>query len=180
MTRQYELSKGEFVPIRSESIPDEIWSKITLFQERIKSLYKTKQEGKYGIKSLGTEIRRDEIINSIFETIHHASLLVKSTRNRSEIEKLHIRTIERCVEENINTVYYIMLSPELKRYSRIFDATSMVLENWVDSITRINKVYYSKYELNFRFIELNSLPGCYFEHHPIKSVYSRIILTEHA
>lgn len=178
MTRQYELSNGEFVPIYSHSIPDEIWSKITLFQERIKFLYLIKQEGKYGIKSLGGEIRADKDINLIFDTIHEDSLLVKSTRNRSEIEKLHIRTIERCLDEEISSVYYIMFSPELKRDSRIFDATSIVLDNWMDSISRINKIYYSKFELKFHFIEIIAIPGCYFEHHPIKSEYSRIILSD--
>lgn len=178
MTRQYELSKGEFVPIQSESIPDEIWSKITLFQERIKSLYLLKQEGKYGIKSLGGEIRGDKEINLIFDTIHEDSLLVKSTRNRSEIEKLHMRTIERCLDEEISSVYYIMLSPELKRDSRIFDGSSIIVDNWIDSISRINKIFYSKFKLNFRFVELIVIPGCNFEHHPIKSEYSRIILSD--
>jgi hypothetical protein len=178
MTRQYELDGGEFISLKAESIPDDIWSKIALFQTRIKSLYLLKQEGKYGIKSLGSEIRGDEEINSIFDTIHQGSLLVKSTRNRSEVERLHVRTIERCLEEKISSVYYIMFSPELKRSSRIFDATSIVLDNWVDSISRMNKLFYSKVEVNVRFIELNNISGCYFECHPIKSEFSRIKLSK--
>lgn len=177
MTNQYRLEEGILIPVSHNEIGREIWKKLDLFQERIKSIYLSKQEGKYGIKSLGNEIRRDSAIKNIFDETSGNSLLVKSTRNRSEIEKLHINTMMRCLTEKIDTAYYVMFSPELNAESNIFDGTSIVLDNWRESLKLINRLFHQKHQVNFYFIEINSIPGCYFEHDPIMSDFTRIYLS---
>ena len=179
MTRQFELIDGELIPVYKHAIDEPIWDRLEVFQERIKALYLSKQDGKYGIKSLGNEIRRDVQIKDLFQNIINDSILVKSTRNRSETEKLFINTIEKCISEDIDKVYYIMLSPELNQQSRIFDTTSIVIDHWRDTLSRINKIFDLKFNFQFYFIEIESLPGCYFEHHPMKPEFSRIIISSH-
>ena len=177
MTNQYRFEEGSLIPVTHAKIDTETWNKIDLFQERIKSLYLSKQEGRYGIKSLGNEIRRDSAINNIFDEISGNSLLVKSTRNRSELEKLHINTMMRCLTEGIETAYYVMFSPELNSESNIFDGTSIVLDNWRESLKLINRLFHQKHQVNFYFIEIESIPGCYFEQDPIMTDFTRIYLS---
>jgi hypothetical protein len=179
MTRQFEMNDGQLIPLYRHAISEPIWNRLEIFQERIKALYLIKQDGKYGIKSLGNEIRHDSIINELFQDNTNGCILVKSTRNRSETEKLFINTIEKCISEKIDEVYYIMLSPELNQKSRIFDTSSIVISHWKETLSRIDKIFDMKFKFQFYFIEIDSLPGCHFEHHPIKPEFSRIILTDH-
>lgn len=180
MYRQYELIDGSIEPVYSNQVPQEIWDKVLVFQQRIKDIYFLRQEGVYGIKSLGNAIRSDVLITELFKPEVGTSLLVKSTRNRSETEKLFISTVLSCRDLNINDVYFLVLSSELRQQSRIFDSSSMSIDSWRHTVDQLFKVFTPKYKLKVFFIEINSFPDCYFEHHPLKPEFSRIINSNHA
>ena len=173
MARQFIAQDGKFISIQKNIIPDKIWVKVKTFQERIKALYLLKQKDKYGIKSLGNEIRSDSDITKIFEDCTEG-LLVKSTRNRSEIEKLHVSSVTRCLEEELDAIYYVMLSSDLRQSSQIFDSTSMNIESWKNSISQFHNVFKPKFDLNIFIIEIDYFTGCYFERNPLNPAYSRL------
>jgi hypothetical protein len=179
MARQFEICDGKIHPVYANTIPQGVWGKIEQFQERIKVLYKRKQNGRFGIKSLGNEIRMDSEINEIFENTDNG-LIVKSTRNRSEIEKLHVSSVAKCLNKGLEDIYYIMLSSDLRQSSQIFDSTSMNIENWMIAIDGLYYAFESKFKLNIYFVEIDEFSGCYFERHPNNNAYSRLIETTDA
>ena len=171
MLSLHELKGGEIIPKDSSTLPDEIKHLIEAFSQRVARLYLSKQEGRVGIKSLGNVIRHDEIINSLLESSNH--LIVRSTRNRSEIIKLHLDSLAKAQETNVGEIYYLMFSKELVYSSNIVDRSSMNLENWSDSLSSLLNYYNQKNEVKLFFIVVEQIDGYSFHKHNLK--YTKII-----
>lgn len=171
MVSLYELRGNEIVSNYNNLIPDEVTSRLSDFNRRIAELYVEKQRGKVGIRSLGNEIRYDEFVGEIFNLTN--PLLVRATRNRSEVLNVHLSSLDIAREHDISEIYYVMLSEDLNSSSAIFDKTSITLNDWKENIALLHRNFSQLGNVSVYFIEIEQINGYSFRKHDSK--YTKII-----
>lgn len=166
---RFDISPDYLMTQLHESQIDPIVIKnVNLFKQRIVSLYEKKQIGRKGISSLGNEIKYDKIICDIFE--NRVSNLIKSTRNKSEILQLFLKSI---VEVQDDTIYFLILNKDFLKISKIFDGTSINLHHWEYWLSFFSKhMSLKSKKKNIIVIEICGIEGYNF--YSFSKKYSRI------
>ena len=83
----FDLDKKKIKLAENQLIPKSIINKLNIFNKEIIDEYFKKQKGRKGVRSLGNEIRYNEIINNqVFVTENNISLK-KITGNRKDFLK---------------------------------------------------------------------------------------------
>ena len=145
----------------SDSRKEEIFNKISLFEEEVANLYFEAQEGYKGIKTLGNQIRESKIIENDFFKSEIDYEIVKCTGNQNSFYDVFISKLE----ENFSKKdLYLFIYEELfRKQSSIVDSTTIkikTLERKLISFfkaVKSNNLGFSIYILEFTGIE-----NCYF------------------
>lgn len=138
-------------------LPNNIVEQINLFSNEIVKEYQIKQKGRKGIKTLGNEIRYNEVINNkVFITRNNFSL-VKITGNRKDFLKDFLDAL------SINsTVFFLLFDKSFVSQSSIVDKTSTSIENIEYDLNILSKCATLNKTFKFYFVELIYLKNYIF------------------
>jgi hypothetical protein len=173
MIQFYKVDTGgnfDLIQLDSSNVPQDIIQSIEDFQEEVALLYLNKQIGRKGISSLGTEIRYSKRIDELFLEKENRVLL-KSTRNRSELLSFFINSV---VEYSAQDLYFLFLGRNLNQHSKIFDSSSIYKEDWERLLRKFSRHLSLKANThNIYLLEITSFSNYIFDKYDKR--YSRII-----
>tara|TARA_B100000035_G_C20971652_1_gene541333 strand:- start:648 stop:1181 length:534 start_codon:yes stop_codon:yes gene_type:complete len=136
-------------------------SKIKVFETEIINEYENKQLGRKGIKTLGNEIRYNEVLER--EVFNDSSILNfrKVTGNRKDFLKDFILILR---EESVLPYFLIIYDTDFRKKTSIVDGTSTKYSDIVYDLKLISDTFT---EYNFKkeiyIIEILDISNCYFK-----------------
>jgi hypothetical protein len=152
----FDLDKKKIKLAENQLIPKSIINKLNIFNKEIIDEYFKKQKGRKGVRSLGNEIRYNEIINNqVFVTENNISLK-KITGNRKDFLKDFLDSIDQ------KNHYYLLFDKEFVRQSSIVDKTSTSIKNIEEDLQTLFRHMSLKKDFNFYFIEFFSIKNHIF------------------
>ena len=134
----YELNliDSKKLQLIKTNLPIDIQKKLNVYENQVIKLYKEKQKGRLGIKSLGNEIRYDKSLENLFDQSEQ-NVLIKLTGNKISFFDVFINAVFN--KKNAN-IYFLFLDGSFGLKSRLVDKTfirKVEIENELDKILKI-------------------------------------------
>ena len=154
----------------SNSLSENLKSKLDLIEIEIINEYLKKQKGKTGIRTLGNEIRYNKLIQNQFGKIENNEILFKMTEHARSFLSFFCDKLANVKDINI---YFLILSKQFGLSSKIVDKSFPCKADLSEQISNLVSSFEMK--INNReifFIEIKSFQNYYFE--KIDEKYSKI------
>lgn len=159
----YQLNSfGDIVTLPRDSSKvflDELLLKI---ENEMISEFKKKQKGKIGITNLGDELRRNKILNEIFECESKNRIIIKLTGNRMSFLKIFINSINDYYNSEI---YFFILESDFGKYSNLVDKTFIKIQD----ISKELKILYNNFELSRPNLSIYFIEMVRFDNHFVEN-----------
>ena len=143
-TSKIQISEGD--------LPSHIKDDLNVIETEITSEYIKKQDGKLGIKTLGNEIRYNDVLKSIFSTSKNDNVIIKLTENRRSFIKVFLDNWKKHINNNI---YFLILDNEFGNLSNIVDKSFIRISEIEEELEGFFKFFSPKNQSpNIFFIEI--------------------------
>ncbi len=141
----YKLkSSGILVPDTESQLDETVVMSLNQIEKEIVNEFIKKQEGLVGITNLGDELRRNEVLNKIFDQEHEGNVIIKLTGNKMSFLKVFVNAINDFSHINI---YFFILDKSFGKSANLVDGTFVKLDEIVKELKTLNN--------NFRAINEN-------------------------
>ena len=144
-----------------KKISQNLLSRLDQIESEIINEFKKKQKGKVGIKTLGNEIRFNEVIQRQFEVVENNEVLLKMTEHNRSFMYFFISKLAEYSTENI---YFLILSRKFGNSSQIVDKSfpdidqiNLNIRDLVKNFKSLNK------NRNIFFIEIEAFKNYFFQ-----------------
>ena len=138
-------------------LSNNIISSLDKIQTEIIFEFEKKQKGKYGISSLGNEIRFNKAIQSQFCNSNHNEVLLKMTEHHRSFSYFFCEQLAKFQNENL---YFLILSKDFGEKSRIVDKSFPSIKHINYQISNLLTSFQVKnLKRDVYFIEILSLEG---------------------
>lgn len=119
-------------------LPIEVKEKIDILEDEIGKEFFKKQHEKLGIKSLGNEIRYNEIISCLFNNVSNNIVLIKLTENKRAFIK---NFVDVAIKYANNEVYLFILENEFGINSRLVDKSFIRIDELLAELQSFFSVF---------------------------------------
>jgi hypothetical protein len=130
----------------------QIEHELKIIEREITSMYLLKQENKFGIKSLGNEIRKNKILTSIFYFSDDSLTCFKMTENKRAFLHQLVEYLNKSESERIRIYIF---EKEFGISSKMVDSTFLTIEDANKQLTKTQAIFKPRFtSIQIEFIEM--------------------------
>lgn len=143
---------------------------LQIIEREITSMYLLKQENKFGIKSLGNEIRKNKVLTSIFYYSDDYLTCFKMTENKRAFLHQLVEYINKSTSQRLRVYIF---EKDFGRTSRLVDSTFLTISDAHKQLNLMQNILIPR----FSYIEIEFIEFFAFSHHIIdfQKKHSQII-----
>lgn len=133
-------------------ISDDLTEDLVIIEREITSMYLTKQENKLGIKSLGNEIRTNQLLTKIFYFSSEDLTCFKMTENKRAFLHQLIEYLNKSLSDKIRIYIF---EKEFGNSSKMVDKTFFTIEDANKQLTKTQAIFKPRFSsIQIEFIEM--------------------------
>jgi hypothetical protein len=130
----------------------ELANELVTIEREITSMYLIKQENKFGIKSLGNEIRKNKTLTSIFYFSDDNLTCFKMTENKRAFLHQLIEYLNKSASERLRVYIF---EKEFGNSSKIVDGTFLTIDYANKQLTKTQAIFIPRFSsIQIEFIEM--------------------------
>lgn len=158
----YRLNnEGNIESLFEDSRKSQINETLTRIENAIIYEFTKKQKGLIGISNLGDELRRNDVLNNIFEFEHEGRVFVKLTGNKMSFLKVFVKAISNF--HNLE-IYFFLLDRDFGKSANLVDNTFIKIDDIVKDLEVLFENFRTiKKDLSVHFIEMLQFDNHFIE-----------------